>query len=61
MRINPDAPDPGVPDWKAQVREEARRLLALQEDNRVRRQKLLNDQAHAIILRPEIKNTSIGK
>lgn len=53
-----ELPDPD-PDWKAKLIEEARRLLALQEDNRIRRQKLLNDCLET--RRAEILNTSIGK
>jgi hypothetical protein len=49
-----------VPDWKHKLREEARKLLELQERNRITRAAQLADRVHAMVLH-EIKNTSIGK
>ena len=60
MSIKPEPRDPGVPDWKHKLREEARKLLELQEQNRITRADQLADRAHAAALQ-EIKNTSIGK
>ena len=60
MSIKPEPRDPSVPDWKHKLREEARRLLELQERNRITRAAQLADRAHATALQ-EIKNTSIGK
>jgi hypothetical protein len=60
MSIKPEPPDPSVPDWKHKLREEARKLLELQEQNRITRAAQLADRAHATVLH-EIKNTSIGK
>jgi hypothetical protein len=60
MSIKPEPRDPGVPDWKHKLREEARKLLELQEQNRITRAAQLADRAHATALQ-EIKNTSIGK
>ena len=37
MRISPEPADPNVPDWKHKLREEARKLLELQEQNRITR------------------------
>ena len=60
MRIKAKPADPNVPDWKHKLREEARRLLELQEQNRITRAAQLADRAHATALQ-EIKNTTIGK
>ena len=60
MSIKPEPRDPGVPDWKHKLREEARKLLELQEANRITRAAQLADRAHATALQ-EIRNTSIGK
>ena len=60
MSIKPEPPDPNVPDWKHKLRDEARKLLELQEQNRITRAAQLADRAHATALQ-EIKNTSIGK
>ena len=60
MRTNPEPADPNVPDWKHKLREEARRLLELQEANRITRAAQLSDRVHALVLH-EIKNTTIGK
>ena len=60
MSIKPEPPDPNVPDWKHKLREEARKLLELQEQNRITRAAQLADRVHALVLH-EIKNTSIGK
>ena len=61
MRTNPEPSDPNVPDWKHKPREEARRLLELQEQNRISRAAQLADQVHVLAIQQEIKNTSIGK
>lgn len=61
MRLHPDHPAlQPQPDFKAALREQARQLLEAQDDNRVRRQKLLNAQAQPV-QQPPIKNTPIGK
>ena len=60
MKITPEPPDPNVPDWKHKLREEARKLLELQEQNRISRAAQLADRAHVLVLQ-EIKNTTIGK
>lgn len=60
MKITTEPPDPNVPDWKHKLREEARRLLDLQERNRITRAAQLADRAHVLVLQ-EIRNTSIGK
>ena len=60
MRIKAEPADPNVPDWKHKLREEARRLLELQEQNRISRAAQLADRAHVLVLQ-EIKNTTIGK
>ena len=60
MRTNHEPTDPNVPDWKHKLREEARKLLELQERNRITRAAQLADRVHAMVLH-EIKNTSIGK
>ena len=60
MRTNPEPTDPNMPDWKHKLREEARRLLELQEQNRITRAAQLADRVHALVLQ-EIKNTTIGK
>ena len=60
MRLHPEPADPNVPDWKHKLREEARKLLELQERNRITRATQLADRAHATALQ-EIQNTSIGK
>lgn len=61
MRLHPDHPAlQPQPDFKAALREQARQLLEAQDDNRVRRQKLLNAQAQPLQQQP-IKNTTVGK
>ena len=60
MKITPEPPDPNVPDWKHKLREEARKLLELQEANRITRAAQLSDRVHVLVLQ-EIKNTTIGK
>ena len=60
MRTNPEPTDPNMPDWKHKLREEARRLLELQEQNRITRAAQLADRVHVLVLQ-EIRNTSIGK
>ena len=60
MRIKAEPADPNVPDRKHKLREEARRLLELQEQNRISRAAQLADRAHVLVLQ-EIKNTTIGK
>jgi hypothetical protein len=65
VSLNPDhpalRPPPSIPDFKSKARELSRRLLELQEVNRITRSALLNDRDHALSLQPEIKNPSIGK
>ena len=48
-------------DFKMALREEARKLLELQQANQIRRAAQLADQTHALLMRQEIRNTSIGK
>lgn len=48
-------------DFKQELREQARRLLQVQEANRVTRSAALAVNAHALAIRREIQNTSIGK
>ena len=62
MTTDPQFADTQAPtDFKAALVEEGRKLLDLQEQNKITRQATLNDKAHALTLVPEIKNTSIGK
>ena len=60
MSTDPQFADTEPPDFKADLIEEARKLLELQEQNRITRAAQLADRAHAMVLH-EIKNTSIGK
>lgn len=60
MRLHPEPTDPNVPDWKHKLREEARKLLELQEANRITRAAQLADRVHVLALQ-KIRNTSIGK
>ncbi|TSA14926.1 MAG: hypothetical protein D4R79_02250 [Comamonadaceae bacterium] len=48
-------------DFKAALVEEGRKLLEAREENRITRAAALADQAHALLMRQEIRNTSIGK
>ncbi len=50
-----------IPQWKLDLVEEARKLLEAREQNRITRAAALADQAHALLIRQEIRNTSIGK
>jgi len=50
-----------IPQWKLDLLEEARKLLELQQANQIRRAAQLADQTHALLMRQEIRNTSIGK
>lgn len=61
-RADPQFADTQAPsDFKTALIEESRRLLELQEQNRISRAAQLADRVHALALHPEIKNTSIGK
>ncbi len=61
MTTNPQFADTQAPsDFKVDLIEQGRKLLELQEQNRITRAAQLADRAHATALQ-EIKNTSIGK
>ena len=48
-------------DFKAALVEEGRKLLEVQEANRITRAAQLAAHSHALLIRQEIRNTSIGK
>ena len=48
-------------DFKQEFREQARKLLELQEANRLTRSAALAARSHALAIQQEIRNTSIGK
>ena len=60
MSTDPQFADTQAPDFKVDLIEQGRKLLELQEQNRITRAAQLADRAHATALQ-EIKNTSIGK
>jgi hypothetical protein len=61
MTKDPQFADTQPPDFKAALVEEGRKLLEAQEANRIARAAQLADQAHALLVRHEIRNVSIGK
>jgi hypothetical protein len=60
MSTDPQFADTQAPDFKVDLIEQGRKLLELQEQNRITRAAQLADRAHATALQ-EIKNTTIGK
>ena len=60
MSTDPQFADTQAPDFKVDLIEQGRKLLELQEQNRITRAAKLADRVHALVLH-EIKNTSIGK
>jgi hypothetical protein len=61
MRLHPKPQDPGIPKWKLDLLEEGRKLLEAQEANRITRAAQLAAHSHALLMRQEIRNVSIGK
>lgn len=64
MRLHPDHPALNSKrDWKDDLREQARKLLAARLENQRTRAAELNDRSHGKAVKPEadIKNPSVGK
>ena len=55
MTDNTPPNEPEIPQWKLDLLEECRKLIAAREDNLKQRQEWVDTQP------PEIKNTSIGR